>query len=100
MTTDDEAYQHAIQVLSPPQALGFDWLINADVQWYSIAEVAQAMGIGRESVRKWCEAGEFPNAINYQPPQIGWRIFRRDLILFFAAMRQNTVKKSAHDKSA
>ena len=73
----------------------FDWLTKSDQLWYSITDVSHASGVGKDSVRKWCENGEFPDAMNYQPVQIGWRIPRSNLMVFFAAMRRKNTER--HD---
>lgn len=84
-------YEEALAILQ--DSLSHDWLINSKVLWYSLGEVEKETGIGRESIRKWCLDGEFPEAINYDPPQIGWRIPKTDLVIYYARLEQKKRSK-------
>lgn len=88
MLSDDE-YAQAVAILLETRE--FEWLTNSDKKWYSLGEVSDNTGVSRDSIRKWCEAGDFPGAINYQPIQVGWRIPKSNLVVFFArALRRKS----------
>lgn len=61
----------------------YAWLTQSGTQWYTVAEVAEAMNVGKDVVRRWCERGQIANAVMYGQ-QIGWRMPRSGLLLFFA----------------
>lgn len=63
----------------------YAWLAESGQQWYTVAEVAEAMSIGKDVIRRWCERGLIANAVMYGQ-QIGWRLPRSGLLLFFATI--------------
>lgn len=61
----------------------YDWLARSGQQWYTVAEVATAVAVSKALVRAWCERGQIAGAVLYGQ-QIGWRLPRSGLLLFFA----------------
>lgn len=61
----------------------YDWLTQSDEPWFTVAQVAPHMGVSKETVRGWCENGHIKHATLYQQ-QVGWRMPRSGLLLFFA----------------
>lgn len=61
----------------------YDWLSRSGQQWYTVSEVAPQMAVSKEMVRAWCERGQIVGAVLYGQ-QIGWRMPRSGLLLFFA----------------
>lgn len=73
--------REATQALAPfPE---YDWLTKSGTQWYTVAEVADQLAISKEAVRGWCERGLIVPA-NLYGQQIGWRLSRSGLLVFFA----------------
>ena len=88
----EEEVQEAERIVM--QILEYRWLRD-EKSWYSVIEVAEKLGIGRESVRKWCESGDIPGAMNFQPQQVGWRIPRSGLLLFLARIRKGRTRRES-----
>lgn len=61
----------------------YDWLRLSNTLWWTVSEVAEHLGVGRDVVRAWCERHEVPGAVLYAP-QVGWRMPRSGLVVFCA----------------
>lgn len=72
----------------------YDWLARSGQQWYTVAEVATAMAVSKNMVRSWCERGQIAGAVIYGQ-QIGWRLPRSGLLLFFAEIVRGGGRLSA-----
>ena len=72
----------------------YAWLADSGQQWYTVAEVAEAVSIGKDVIRRWCERGLIANAVMYGQ-QIGWRLPRSGLLLFFAEIVRSGGRLSA-----
>ena len=48
----------------------------AGVQYYTVTEVARAVGVHRDTLKRWLEAGKVPDA---RRDRNGWRIFSAHL---------------------
>ncbi len=80
-TVENEEIQAAQQALvAIPE---YDWLTRSSQPWFTVAEVAPQMGVSKETVRGWCESGQIKHATLYQQ-QVGWRMPRSGLLVFFA----------------
>ncbi len=59
----------------------FAWLTGNQKSWWTVAEVAENLGIGPSAVRGWAEQGLIPGAVLYSK-QLGWRIPRSGLVQY------------------
>ncbi len=80
MPSDDEI-REGEQVLA--QFPEYRWLTSSGLQWWTVSEVADHLGVGKDVVRGWCERQEIPGAVLYGQ-QIGWRMPRSGLIVYCA----------------
>ncbi|HEX9413779.1 MAG TPA: helix-turn-helix domain-containing protein [Ktedonobacterales bacterium] len=79
--TDDLAEAEAVLRQWPEYA----WLTESGVQWYRVGDVADHLGMSRETMRAMCERGAIPGAVNYGQ-QLGWRIPRSGLLRYLAGL--------------
>ena len=65
----------------------YAWLVQSGKQWWTVAEVSEALGIGLGAVRALAERGDIAGAVLYGQ-QIGWRLPRSGLVLYLARLQQ------------
>jgi excisionase family DNA binding protein len=82
MTPQELAEAEAMLARRPEYA----WLTQGE-NWFNLSEVAAGMGISRDTVRKWCEEGKIPGAVNYGD-KLGWRMPKSGLVEYFASLTQ------------
>lgn len=73
----------------------FAWLTGEEASaWYRVSDVADEIGVSRETVRAWCERGTIPGAVFYGK-EMGWRMPRSGLLEYFAGLRRGGAAASA-----
>lgn len=63
----------------------YAWITESGQQWYTVSEVVEATTVAATTVRAWCDRGQIAGAVFYGQ-QIGWRMPRSGLLLFFASL--------------
>jgi hypothetical protein len=61
----------------------YAWITGNPKPWWTVAEVAENLGIGPSAVRGWCEQGLIAGAVLYSR-QLGWRMPRSGLVQYLA----------------
>lgn len=60
------------------------WLLDSDLVFFTIPEVARHARMDEYAIRLRCESGEIPGSVRHGG-KTGWRIPRSGLILYFAS---------------
>lgn len=66
----------------------YRWLWDSGLQWYRVSDIVKATDFTADTIEGWCKQGQIRHAA-YFGQQIGWRIPRSGLILFFAQHDQH-----------
>jgi hypothetical protein len=72
---DDPLYQQYCDLVSWPQ---YAWLQDGSA-WWTVEEVADGLDVPPSTIRRLCQSGAFPSALDYGH-RVGWRIPFRALI--------------------
>lgn len=81
---DDETIEAALRLLAGVPE--YAWLTaETAAQWFTAAQVAEKMGVSDDAVRHAASRGEIPGAVLYKQ-QVGWRLPRSGLALYFASL--------------
>lgn len=70
----------AVARLNLPEYL---WLIGSTKPFWLIKDIADALVVSPNTVKKWCADGLIPGAVDFGSG--GWRIPRTGLIIFLAS---------------
>jgi excisionase family DNA binding protein len=90
-TTEEELAQAEATLRQWPE---YDWLTRTDTQWFRIGEVADQLGMSRETVRAMCERRDIPGAVLYGQ-QLGWRVPRSGLMRHLATFQRGRGRQGA-----